>query len=55
MLPSGLTKLELGRAVDLARRRQPRFATATVVAVFDSRRVGCRIIAGLSASLATSQ
>lgn len=53
--PSGLTKLELGRAVDLARRRQQRFATATVVAAFDSYRVGRRIIAGLSASPATSQ
>ena len=54
-LPSGLTKLELGRGVDLARRRQQRFATATVIPAVDSSRVGCRIIAGLSASLATLQ
>jgi hypothetical protein len=50
-----LQKLELGRGVDLARRRQQRFATATVILAFYSYRLGRRIIAAVIASLPASQ
>jgi len=38
----------LGRAVVLARRPSAMVCDATVVAVFDSYRFGCRITPGLS-------